>query len=45
MFLSGCIFSLCTKLELIAIKKTEKVWFHSAFLVEFHGYSEGISDL
>ena len=35
-----CTVSLYTKLELIAVNKLGKVWFHSTtFLVEFHGCS------
>ena len=38
--MSVCMISIYRKLELTAINKlwTWKVWFHSTFLVKFHGY-------
>ena len=37
--LSVCIFSLYTKLELIAMNELGKVWFHSTFLKKIDGCS------
>ena len=38
-FLNVCIIPLYKKLELIAMNKLGKVWFHNTFLVKFHGCS------